>query len=157
MASTALQRGDARTTALRRTLAELATLGEPRARISAERHSLDIRYDLGDGHPLLGRRMPDLDLTSVEGPFTTYSLLRQARPALINFGGPGTVDIAAWAGRVQFVEARYEGVWELPVLGEVPAPVAVLVRPDGHVAWVGDGTDTGLSDALGTWFGSAES
>ena len=47
----------------------------------------------------------------------------------------------------------YDGVWELPVLGEVAAPPAVLIRPDGHVAWAGDLTDPELPDALTTWFG----
>jgi hypothetical protein len=80
--------------------------------------------------------------------------LHRARPALINFGEPGAVDIAPWANRVQLIDADYAGVWDLPALGGVAAPAAVLVRPDGHVAWVGDGTDTGLREALTTWFGS---
>src|SRR5438094_301549 len=71
-----------------------------------------------------------------------------------NLGGAGGFDIAPWAERVQLVDASYSGIWELPVVGEVTAPSAVLVRPDGHVSWVGDGTDTGLRDALTTWFGS---
>ena len=74
---------------------------------------------------------------------------------LINLGEPGTLDIALWADRVQSVEAGYDGPWELPVLGEVAAPSAVLVRPDGYVGWVGDGTADGLSEALTTWFGPA--
>jgi 3-(3-hydroxy-phenyl)propionate hydroxylase len=148
MAGTALQRGDARTTALRERFGELATLEEPRKRIAAERHGLDIRYDLGAGHPLLGRRMPDLDLVTAEGPLRTYALLNQARPALINFGDPGGIDISPWADRVQLVDAASAGPWKLPVLGEVPAPAAVLIRPDGHVAWVGEGTDDGLVDSL---------
>jgi 3-(3-hydroxy-phenyl)propionate hydroxylase len=75
---------------------------------------------------------------------------------LANFGEAGGLDIAPWADRVQRLDATYAGTWELPVLGEVPAPSAVLIRPDGHVAWVGDGTDAGLRDALTTWFGEAE-
>jgi 3-(3-hydroxy-phenyl)propionate hydroxylase len=51
------------------------------------------------------------------------------------------------------MEAESAGPWELPVLGIVTAPSAVLIRPDGYVAWVGDGTQLGLSDALTTWFG----
>jgi hypothetical protein len=51
------------------------------------------------------------------------------------------------------IDAEYVGAWELPVLGAVAAPAAVLIRPDGHVAWVGDLTDAGLLDALTTWFG----
>ncbi|MGN6201902.1 MAG: FAD-dependent monooxygenase [Solirubrobacterales bacterium] len=156
MASTALQRGDARTVALRERLTELASLEEPRKRIVADRHGLDIRYELGDGHLLLGRRMPDLDLVTRDGPLRTYSLLEQARPALVNFGEPGEIELEeAWSDRVQLVDASYDGAWELPVLGEVPAPDAVLIRPDGHVAWVGEGTTVGLPEALGTWFGAA--
>jgi len=59
-----------------------------------------------------------------------------------------------WADRVRLIEAGYAGTWELPVLGEVAAPTAVLIRPDGYVAWVGeDGTRAGLTEALTTWFG----
>ena len=114
---------------------------------------LDIHYDLGEGHPLLGRRMPDLDLTTAEGPTSVYSLLHEARPVLLILGEPGAFDITRWADRVQLVDADYDGAWELPAIGAVDAPNAVLVRPDGYVAWVGEGTPRGLSDALTTWFG----
>jgi len=114
---------------------------------------LDIRYDLGTGHPLLGRRMPDLELVTESGSRRVFTLLHDVRPALVNLGKPGAMDIAPWAARVQRVDARYAGVWELPVLGAVAAPPAVFIRPDGHVAWVSDGTDKGLHDALATWFG----
>ncbi|HET7444566.1 MAG TPA: FAD-dependent monooxygenase [Solirubrobacterales bacterium] len=153
MAATALQRGDARIDALRDTLTELAAMDEPRKHLAAQLLGLDIRYDLGDGHPLLGRRMPDLDLLTADGPLRVYTLLHRARPALLNLGQPGAVDAAPWADRVQLVDAEYAGAWELPVLGPVPAPSAVLIRPDGHVAWVGEGTDEGLGEALTTWFG----
>ena len=115
---------------------------------------LDIHYDLGEGHPLLGRRMPDLDLVTANGPRRVFTLLHDARPVLLNLGEPGAFDITPWADRVQLIDATYAGLWELPVLGHVAAPAAVLIRPDGYVAWVGDGTDTGLRDALTTWFGS---
>jgi hypothetical protein len=114
---------------------------------------LDIHYDLGEGHPLLGRRMPDLDLVTENGPPRVFSLLHAARPVLLNFGEPGSFDITPWADRVQLVDAKYVGPWELPALGPVTAPTAVLVRPDGYVAWVGDLTQPGLADALTTWFG----
>jgi hypothetical protein len=52
------------------------------------------------------------------------------------------------------IDAEYAGDWEIPALGRVAAPAAVLIRPDGYVAWIGDGTETGLQDALTTWFGS---
>ena len=114
---------------------------------------LDIHYDLGVGHPLLGRRMPDLDLITADGPVRMFTVLHGARPVLLNLGEPGGVDITAWADRVQLIDAGYDGPWELPVLGAVPAPAAVLIRPDGYVAWAGDPADPGLRDALTTWFG----
>jgi 3-(3-hydroxy-phenyl)propionate hydroxylase len=153
MAQTVLQRPEARIGALRDTIAELMEMEEPRKHLAAQLASLDIRYELGQGHPLLGRRMPDLDLATADGPLRVYTLLHQARPALVNLGEPDAVDIFPWADRVQLVDAEYTGAWELPVLGAIPAPDAVLIRPDGHVAWVGDGTDQGLAEALTTWFG----
>jgi hypothetical protein len=158
MAQTALNRGDDRTKALRETVSDLLKLDEPRKRYAAMMSGLDIHYDLGPGHPLLGRRMPDLDLVTESGPRRAFALLHQARPVLLNLGAPGTLDNASspWAERVQRIEARYAGAWELPVLGGVAAPTAVLIRPDGHVAWVGEGTEQGLRDALTTWFGSPD-
>jgi 2-polyprenyl-6-methoxyphenol hydroxylase-like FAD-dependent oxidoreductase len=153
MAATALNRGDERTNALRETMAELLQMDEPRQRYAAMLSGLDIRYDLGPGHPLLGRHMPDLDLITESGPRRVFTLLHDARPVLLDLGEPGALDITPWADRVRRVDARYAGVWEIPVLGAVAAPTAVLIRPDGHVAWVGDGTDQGLRDALTTWFG----
>ena len=153
MAQTALTHGDARTGALRATMSELLSLDEARKLIAAMISGLDVHYDLGEGHPLLGRRMPDLDLSTADGPLRVFTLLHQARPVLLNLGEPGGLDITAWADRVQSMDATHAGTWELPVLGAVTAPTAVLIRPDGHVAWVGEGTNLGLSDALTTWFG----
>jgi 2-polyprenyl-6-methoxyphenol hydroxylase-like FAD-dependent oxidoreductase len=152
LAQTALGRGDDRTEALRETVTELLRMDEPRKRTAAIMSGLDVHYDLGAGHPLLGRRMPDLDLVTDGGPRRVFTLLHDARPLFINLGAPGAFDLAPWP-RVRRVDARHAGAWELPVLGAVAAPAAVLVRPDGHVAWVGDGTDRGLRDALTTWFG----
>jgi 2-polyprenyl-6-methoxyphenol hydroxylase-like FAD-dependent oxidoreductase len=154
MAATALNRGDERTKALRETMSELLAMDEPRKRYAARMSGLDIQYDLGSGHPLLGRRIPDLDLVTEDGPRRVFTLLHDARPVLLNLGEPGALDIAPWAERVKRLDARYAGVWELPVLGVVAAPTAVLIRPDGYVAWVGEGTDQGLCDALTTWFGA---
>jgi 3-(3-hydroxy-phenyl)propionate hydroxylase len=155
MAQTALNRGDDRTNALRETVSDLLKDDEPRKRYAAMMSGLDIHYDLGPGHPLLGRRMPDLDVVTEGGPRRVFTLLHEARPVLLNLGEPGALHLASspWAGRVQRIGARYAGVWELPVLGAVAAPAAVLIRPDGHVAWAGDGTDHGLRDALTAWFG----
>jgi 2-polyprenyl-6-methoxyphenol hydroxylase-like FAD-dependent oxidoreductase len=153
MAQTALTRSDARIDAVRHILSELLTMEEPRRRLAGMISGLDIHYDLGEGHPLLGRRMPDLDLVTADGPLRVFALLHEARPVLLDLGEPGGVDITPWADRVQLINAEHVDTWELPVVGAVPAPTAVLVRPDGHVAWVGDHTHAGLPDALITWFG----
>jgi 2-polyprenyl-6-methoxyphenol hydroxylase-like FAD-dependent oxidoreductase len=153
MAQVALSRTDERTEAARDAMTELLGMDEPRKRFAAEMSGLGVRYDLGEGHPLLGRRVPDLDLVAADGPLRVFTLLHDARPVLLNLGDPGGFDITPWADRVRLVDATYPGTWELPVLGAVTAPTAVLVRPDGHVAWVGNGTYTGLRDALTTWFG----
>ncbi len=154
MAQMAALRGiDDRIKALRDSLAELLNMDEPRRRFGAMMSGLDIHYDLGEGHPLLGRRMPDLDLITSDGPTRVFTLLHRARPVLLNLGERGGFDIRQWADRVQLIEAEYAGPWELPALGTVTAPTAVLIRPDGHVAWVADRTQLGLREALTTWFG----
>ncbi|MDQ6846384.1 MAG: FAD-dependent monooxygenase [Candidatus Dormibacteraeota bacterium] len=153
LAQTALLHSDERVDALRDTMSELLSMEEPRKRYAAMMSGLDIRYKLGEGHPLLGRRMPDLDLVTVNGLLRVFTLLHDARSVLLNFGEPGGLDLTAWADRVQLIDAKYVGPWELPALGAVTAPTAVLVRPDGYVAWVGDLTQLGLTDALTTWFG----
>jgi 2-polyprenyl-6-methoxyphenol hydroxylase-like FAD-dependent oxidoreductase len=153
MAQTVLLRSDKRIEALRDTVSELLSMDEPRKRFAAMMSGLDIHYDLGEGHPLLGRRMPDLDLVTTGGPVRVFALLHDARPVLLNLGEPGGFDITPWADRVQLIDAEYAGTWDLPALGAVTAPTAVLIRPDGYVAWVGDLTHPGLADALTTWFG----
>ena len=155
MAQVALGRTDDRSQALRDTMLELLSMDEPRRRIAGMISGLDIHYDLGEGHPLLGRRMPDLDLQTADGPTRVFTLLHDARPVLLNLGEPGGFDISPWANRVRLVDAKHDGVWELPVLGEIAAPPAVLIRPDGYVAWAGDLTDPELPQALATWFGAA--
>ena len=153
MAQTALMRVDDRIEALRDTVSELLSMDEPRKRFAAMMSGLDIHYDLGEGHPLLGRRMPDLDVVTANGPLRVFTLLHKARPVLLNLGEPGGFDITSWADRVQSIDAKYSGEWELPVLGAVTAPSGVLIRPDGYVAWVGDASQAGLADALTTWCG----
>ena len=154
MGATALGRGDDRTEALRETMTDLLQMDAPRKRLAGTMSGLDIRYDLGEGHKLLGRRIPDLDLMTANGPLRVFALLHEARPVLLNLGAPGDLEIAAWADRVKPIDAQYAGIWELPVIGAVPTPSAVLIRPDGYVAWVGEQTQEGLRDRLIRWFGA---
>ena len=153
MAQVALRRTDDRTKALGEFVSESLRMDEPRKRLVAEMSGLGVHYDLGAGHPLLGRRMPDLDLLTANGPRRVFTLLHQARPVLLNFGAPGGLDITAWIDRLQVIDVSYVGTWELPALGAVKAPTAVLIRPDGYVAWIGGETQMGLAAALSTWFG----
>ena len=154
MAQVALHREDDRTLAVREVIGDLLEMDEPRKHIAGIMSGLDIRYDLGEGHPLLGRRMPDLEVIIESGVQRVFSFLHRGRPVLISFGARRAIDINAWSDRVQYVDAKYTGKWELPVIGEVASPGAVLIRPDGYLAWVGDGTSQGLSEAMTTWFGT---
>lgn len=155
MAQAIMQKADPRVGALAETVADLLTIDEARKRVAGLISGLDVRYDFGEGHLLLGRRMPDLDVVTADGTLRLFTLLHHARAVLLNLGAPGSIDAGAWADRVQLVDATYDGGWELPVIGPVSAPASVLIRPDGHVAWTGDGTRQGLADALGKWFGPA--
>jgi 3-(3-hydroxy-phenyl)propionate hydroxylase len=153
MAQVALLRTDEHTNALREVVSDLLSMDEPRRRLGAMMSGLDVHYDLGEGHPLVGRRMPDLDLATAGGPLRVFTLLHDARPVFLNLGEPGAFDVTPWADRVRSVDAAYVGAWDLPAIGPVAAPTAVLIRPDGHVAWVGDRTEPRLVEALTTWFG----
>lgn len=155
MAQVALHREDDRTIAAREIIGDLLKLEEPRKHIAGMMSGLDVRYNFGEGHPLLGRRMPDLEIATANGTRNVFSYLHNAKAVLLNFDVDTHIDIEAWLDHVQCVDAQYSGKWELPVIGEVAAPHAVLVRPDGYVAWVGDGTVQGLTDALETWFGAS--
>ncbi|MBN9546549.1 MAG: hypothetical protein J0I19_13835, partial [Alphaproteobacteria bacterium] len=130
-------------------VSELLAMEEPRKHYAGMLSGLGLHYELGEGHPLLGRRMPDFDLATAKGSVRVFTLLHDARPLLLDFGAG--LDIAPWTDRVRYVDVRYDGDWELPVLGMVPPPDAVLVRPDGYVAWAG--TQAGLTEALTGWFG----
>jgi 3-(3-hydroxy-phenyl)propionate hydroxylase len=157
MAQVALSSPDDRHQALRDTMTELLTMDEPRRRIAGMLTALDIHYDLGEGHPLLGRRMPDVDLETADGPTRVFALLHDARPLLLNLETRAHVDVSGWGDRVRLVNATHDGRWELPVLGEVAPPSAMMIRPDGYVAWVGDLTDAELPRVVATWFGAATS
>ena len=151
----ALGRQDDRTLALAEIVSEMLEMDEPRRRMAAEMSGLGICYDLGEGHPLLGRRMPDLDLVTADGRTRVFALLHRARPVLLDLSESEPASIGPWANRVNVASASYDGVWELPVIGLVPAPMGVLVRPDGYVAWVGaPGSAAGLAEALTEWFGA---
>jgi 3-(3-hydroxy-phenyl)propionate hydroxylase len=158
LAQVALGRGDARHLALRSAMTELLSMDQPRKHIAGMISGLDICYDLADDdpdrHPLIGRRMPDLDLSTTDGPTRVFNLLHHARPVLLNLGKPGSIDITPWSDRVRMIDATCTDRLELPVLGEVPAPAAVLIRPDGYAAWTGEIAEPGLSDALTTWIGT---
>jgi 2-polyprenyl-6-methoxyphenol hydroxylase-like FAD-dependent oxidoreductase len=156
LASVALRREDERTKALRETVAELLATDQGRRHLAAVMTGFDVRYELGSveelrDHPLLGRRMPDLDLTTDDGPTRVFALLQDARPLLLRFGS-SDVEAQPWAW-VKQLDARCEQEWRLPVIGQIAAPSAVLVRPDGHVAWVGGQGPARLRDALIAWFG----
>lgn len=153
MAQVALRRTDDRSKAVGDVMSELLAMDGPRQKLAAEMSGLNIRYDFGEGHELLGRRMPDLDLLAADGSTRVFTLLHDARPVLLNLAGRSSFDIAPWADRIKLVGASYDGVWELPVVGRVPAPDAVLIRPDGYVAWVGNVTEPELAGALAAWFG----
>lgn len=153
MAQVTLLRPDERHQAVHDAMRELLSMEEPRKRFAGMLSGLDIRYDLGNGHPLTGRRMPDLDLATADGPTRVFAFLYDAQPLLLNLDPPGGFDSSPWP-RVRMVDASYDGAWELPVVGQVPAPLAVLIRPDGYVAWAGELKDPALPEALTAWFGA---
>src|SRR5262249_47491555 len=114
MAQVALLRADDRTKALHDALSEFLGMDEPRKRVAAMMSGLDVHYDLGKGHPLLGRRMPDLDLVTADGPRRVFTLLHDARPVLLNLGEPGAFDITPWADRVRRGDPPPPRAWVPP-------------------------------------------
>ena len=153
LASVALRPQDDRTKAVRDTLAWLIGMDEPRRAFAGLLSGLSLRYALGDDHPLIGRRMPDPDVTVGGETVPLYSLMHDARWLFADFGAG--IDITPWTDRVKRIDAAFDGPWDLPVVGRVKAPGAVLVRPDGYVAWAGDTATPGLTDAFAIWFRNA--
>lgn len=157
MAQVALMTPDDRHAALRDIVGDLLSIDEARRRIAGMMCGLDIAHDLGqpvDAHPLVGRRLPDVDLAVADAreAVRAYELLHEARWLLLILNGDAAPDTTL-PDRVRVVEAGHDDAWELPVIGEVDAPGSVLVRPDGHVAWVGDPSDASFAPALHRWFG----
>jgi 2-polyprenyl-6-methoxyphenol hydroxylase-like FAD-dependent oxidoreductase len=155
MASVAIAIQDDRHQALREILGDLVKLDEARRHLGGLLSGLDVRYDLGSEHPLVGRRMPDLDLETADGPTRAFTLLHDARPILLSLAGADAAAGSPLPGRARRVDAHADDPWDLPVIGSVRAPQAILVRPDGYVAWAGDPADPALAAALATWFGAA--
>jgi 2-polyprenyl-6-methoxyphenol hydroxylase-like FAD-dependent oxidoreductase len=124
--------------AVRRLLAELMNFDDVNRSLTERIASIGIRYDFGDGRGLLGRRLRDIRLSE----HRLYELMHQGRGLLID--QTGTLSVSEWTDRVDLAVEQSE---------ELDAP-AVLLRPDGHVAWVGDNQDD-LDRQLAKWFGTA--
>lgn len=151
MALNALHRGDPQTEALRDMMGEMSGFDAVKHWYAARMSGLDVRYDLGEGHPLLGRRMPDIELATATGTTSISALLQAAKPLLVTLCDCDLGDLADWRDRVSVVGARYSGSWELPVIGNVTTPAAVLIRPDGYVCWTDHNAQIPLLTALVTW------
>ncbi|MEV1084888.1 FAD-dependent monooxygenase [Streptomyces sp. NPDC050211] len=161
-AQSALARPGAQTDALREVFGSLMVLDDVNRSLRLMLTALDIRYPADGDHLLAGRRVPDAGLKTADGATRVHELLHAARPVLLDLRGSAEVAAlaAGWADRVDLVEARSEDDhWSVPAVGDIPAPGALLVRPDGHVAWAAAADaapDTGaLRTALATWFGPA--
>ncbi|WP_030722417.1 FAD-dependent monooxygenase [Streptomyces griseus] len=159
-AQAALTRPGAQTDALRDVFGSLLVFDEVNRHLRGMLTGLDIRYRVGGSHPLAGRRVPDVDLKMPDGSRTVYELLRTARPVLLDLSGSPDVMTTAqgWADRVDLVEARSDDeYWLVPANRKIPVPAALLIRPDGHVAWAAaaEPAISELRTSLATWFGPA--
>ena len=134
MAQSLLNANEARNLALREVMSDMVKLKDVRHHLYGMLSALDIHYDLGSPHPLVGRRMPDLDLASSDGATRVYELLHDARHVLLTFGTASDMSLPP---RTKVVEATTTNKWELPIVGTIDALNAVLIRPDGYVAAVG--------------------
>ncbi|WP_308190809.1 FAD-dependent monooxygenase [Streptomyces sp. HPF1205] len=139
---------------VRALLAELIAGEATRAHLAGMISGLDVRYPVGDGdHPLLGARLPDEPLTTDAGQVTCGELLRGGGGLLLDLATAPQAHLrwlaGMWGDRVTTVSARP------PATGPLAAPAALLVRPDGHVAWAGQDPGDALA-ALRRWFGPPE-
>ncbi|WP_432126523.1 FAD-dependent monooxygenase [Streptomyces sp. bgisy082] len=159
-AQSALARPGAQTDALREVFGSLMVFDDVNRLLRTMLNALDVRYPADCGHPLAGRRVPDADIKEAGGATRVYELLHAGRPVLLDLGAGVAAVAGDWSDRVDLVEAHGEDdAWPVPVIDEVPTPTALLIRPDGHVAWAsgpGEPVDTvALRGALTTWFGAA--
>jgi bifunctional hydroxylase/dehydrase len=134
---------------LRTVLSELVAYPEVARHLAAKVSGLDIRYDVGRGIDLLGRRLPQLKLTGPRGATTSTRLLHRARGVLLDLADNAVLRgrAAGWTDRVDVATAGVDPA------GPLPGVTAVLLRPDGHVAWAAPGAHSDLPMALNRWFG----
>jgi 2-polyprenyl-6-methoxyphenol hydroxylase-like FAD-dependent oxidoreductase len=152
-AQTLLGRPGPHADALRETVAALVETDAANDTLGTMISALDLKYPIGDEHPLLGRRVPDLDLKTANGTVRLYELLHRGRPILLDFDGRLGSALEGWTDRVDRIEAiRPTDRWAIPAVGDIPASAALLVRPDGYVAWLPEAAIE-LRTALTTWFG----
>jgi len=138
--------------------AHLVGFDEVNRYLSTMQSGLDIQYPIAGEHPLLGRRVPDIPISSTDRGKRVFDLLEAARPVLLDFSNTADlVDVAAaWAGRIDIVKADCPSdAWPVPGVGTIRAPSALLIRSDGYVSWVND-ADKDLNllrQGLTTWCG----
>jgi hypothetical protein len=153
-AQTALLGQGENVTAMRQTFERLLGVDAANEQVGAEISGLDVCYQEG-GHPLVGRRVPDGDIVVGTTPRRVYELLQSARPVLLTLGAQ--IDVVQENLGDHVVRVAADSAvrrWRLPVIGWVPVPAALLIRPDGHVAWASqDGSTAGLEQAA-EWIGA---
>ncbi|MTE20988.1 SDR family oxidoreductase [Streptomyces sp. TRM43335] len=142
---------------LRAVFGELIPYEDVRRHLAGVVSGLDIRYGAGDGHPLTGTRLPHVELAGPHGPLSTPTLLRAARGVLLVLTDDPALRTETLAVARPWAHAVDATVAAAVADGPLAGSHAVLVRPDGHVAWVGSETTAptaGLTEALRRWFGS---
>ncbi|MER8073222.1 FAD-dependent monooxygenase [Streptomyces sp. NPDC094034] len=141
---------------LRDLLTELTGYEEVARHFAAKAAGLDIRYDVGSGtNPLLGLRLPRLELSRDTTVTSSTELLRAGRGVLLDLADTPKLRrrAAPWADRVDVVTAAARGAASPG--GAPDGASAVLLRPDGHIAWIAPGSHHDLPMALERWFGPA--